>query len=268
MQPSPSSPSRAGPSSSHTSTPLPPSGKPDRLYVGNLAPTVDEYTLIQILGKYGKVTKLDFIFHKNGPLKGKPRGYAFVEYSDKDDALKAMIKLHNRLLRGRNLVVTPANSAPPTDMPSLHKGRRDPPKTTTLSLLKASKKPQSAAAQIAAMEAKLATMARHKPQDETYVPGQRITSGPSSPRMSNLETLSSPTMADGDGVDVEENLGSDAAAKAAEELEREMEVELAERDREKVEVSTKTAEGGSGRQISSESQRRGLASLPPKPILE
>ena len=59
-------------------------GKPDRLYVGNLSPTVDEFTLIQIFQKYGKITKLDFMFHKTGVLKGKPRGFAFVEYSNKD----------------------------------------------------------------------------------------------------------------------------------------------------------------------------------------
>lgn len=59
-------------------------GKPDRLYVGNLSPTVDEYTLIQVFQKYGKITKLDFMFHKTGVLKGKPRGYAFVEFSSKD----------------------------------------------------------------------------------------------------------------------------------------------------------------------------------------
>lgn len=59
-------------------------GKPDRLYVGNLSPTVDEYTLLQIFQKFGKVTKLDFMFHKTGVQKGKPRGYAFIEFADKD----------------------------------------------------------------------------------------------------------------------------------------------------------------------------------------
>ena len=73
----------------------------DRLYVGNLHPTVDEfvflearhsqrtadthhprYTLLQVFQKYGKISKMDFLFHKTGPMKGKPRGYAFVEYSD------------------------------------------------------------------------------------------------------------------------------------------------------------------------------------------
>ena len=114
-------------------------GKPDRLYIGNLSPTVDEFTLIQVFQKHGKITKLDFMFHKTGVLKGKPRGFAFVEFSNKDvsnvichskmtfgvdadvcgalslvlfpkDALKAMVKLHDRLLRGRKLVVTYASS--------------------------------------------------------------------------------------------------------------------------------------------------------------
>lgn len=98
-----------------SATPLPPTPPPappaptqllkDRLYVGNLHPTVDEcvsdvfrvlqfdmysvllsnrYTLLQLFSKHGKVSKLDFLFHKTGPAKGKPRGYAFVEYTTKE----------------------------------------------------------------------------------------------------------------------------------------------------------------------------------------
>jgi hypothetical protein len=42
------------------------------------------YSLIQIFSKFGKVSKLDFLFHKTGPLKGKPRGYAFVQYANQE----------------------------------------------------------------------------------------------------------------------------------------------------------------------------------------
>ncbi len=42
------------------------------------------YTLLQAFSKFGKISKLDYLFHKSGPLKGKPRGYAFVEFSDKE----------------------------------------------------------------------------------------------------------------------------------------------------------------------------------------
>lgn len=69
------------PVASSSSTPVGPN--PDRLYVGNLSPTVDEFTLIQIFSKYGKITKLDFMFHKTGVLKGKPRGFAFIQFLDK-----------------------------------------------------------------------------------------------------------------------------------------------------------------------------------------
>lgn len=37
-----------------------------------------------VASKHGKVAKLDFLFHKTGPQKGKPRGYAFVEYATKE----------------------------------------------------------------------------------------------------------------------------------------------------------------------------------------
>ena len=94
-----SSASQAGPSKPSPSTsdvnagPLA-AGKPDRLYVGNLSPTVDEYTLLQIFQKFGKVTKLDFMFHKTGVQKGKPRGYAFIEFANKDVRLASIPSLH------------------------------------------------------------------------------------------------------------------------------------------------------------------------------
>ncbi|WVQ84612.1 hypothetical protein IAT38_006767 [Cryptococcus sp. DSM 104549] len=203
--------------SSSTSTPPVPSSA-DRLYVGNLSPTIDEFTLIQIFSKYGKITKLDFMFHKTGVLKGKPRGFAFVQFSDKSDALKAMVKLHDRLLRGRKLVVTFASSAPPENAMLPLKGRRptEPAKTTTLSLLKSSRKPQSAAAQIAAMEAKLASMARSRPADqEAWAP----TASTSSPAPDSTSLGASPVP--------KELLGDNEAQKAAEDLEMEMQAELA-----------------------------------------
>ena len=34
-----------------------------------------------MFSKFGKIAKLDWLFHKTGLLKGRPRGYAFVEYA-------------------------------------------------------------------------------------------------------------------------------------------------------------------------------------------
>ncbi|TBU31530.1 hypothetical protein BD311DRAFT_689237 [Dichomitus squalens] len=136
----------------------------DRLYVGNLHPSVDEYTLLQAFSKFGKISKLDYLFHKSGPLKGKPRGYAFVQYSNKDDAEKALTHANDKLLRGRKLVVTYANQAPldaaSGALGAGAKNRRaisEVGKPTTLSLLKSAGRGRSDAmdAKIARMEAKL-----------------------------------------------------------------------------------------------------------------
>lgn len=77
-----------------------------RLYIGNLDPTVDEYTLIQTFSKYGKISKLDFLFHKSGPQRGQPRGYAFLEYASPQEALEAVMSAHGKTLRGRRISVT------------------------------------------------------------------------------------------------------------------------------------------------------------------
>jgi hypothetical protein len=51
------------------------------------------YTLIQVFSKAGKIAKLDYLFHKTGPLRGKPRGYAFVEYTNKEVSRALMFDL-------------------------------------------------------------------------------------------------------------------------------------------------------------------------------
>ncbi|KAF5309973.1 hypothetical protein D9619_010467 [Psilocybe cf. subviscida] len=208
----------------------------DRLYVGNLHPTVDEYTLLQVFSKFGRVTKLDYLFHKAGPLKGKPRGYAFLEYADKDvsppvsfihnicfdctsffvaifnsltlvlfhdmlalmaastfiddtagvahiEAHKALTMAHDKLLRGRKLVVTFAQQAPLDQYPGgalkNRKTMMDVGRPTTLSMIKSSVhgrhhegKTQD---KIARMEAKLRQMERTNPKPKAPSPTEMDT---------------------------------------------------------------------------------------------
>lgn len=59
--------------------------------MGNLHPSVDEYSLIQVFSKHGKIAKMDYLFHKAGPQKGKPRGYAFVEYASKEPCKRSQL---------------------------------------------------------------------------------------------------------------------------------------------------------------------------------
>ncbi|KAI0684654.1 hypothetical protein BC835DRAFT_1292542 [Cytidiella melzeri] len=161
----------------------------DRLYVGNLHPTVDEYILLQVFSKFGKVSKLDFLFHKSGSLKGKPRGYAFVEYGDPDDARKALAAANDKLLRGRKLVVTYAQQAPIDQTGALATRPRklwnDTSKPTTLSLLKSVEGRRVAGTddKIAKMEAKLRQL------EHTSASGSSLAKHPSLPAKPVAATL-------------------------------------------------------------------------------
>eukprot|EP00243_Klebsormidium_subtile_P010869 TRINITY_DN5946_c0_g1_i1.p1 TRINITY_DN5946_c0_g1~~TRINITY_DN5946_c0_g1_i1.p1 ORF type:complete len:131 (+),score=29.42 TRINITY_DN5946_c0_g1_i1:478-870(+) len=112
-----------------------------KLYVGNLSPKVTEYQLVKLFCQHGTIVQEEFMWHRNGPKKGQPRGYAFVEFSSQSEAEKAVAQLDGRSLLGRPLVVRFAE------------GGRGP---------KAAKKSGSGAAdrvrQIAAIQKKLKSM--------------------------------------------------------------------------------------------------------------
>lgn len=135
----------------------------DRLYIGNLHPTVDEYALLQVFTKFGKVSKLDFLFHKTGPNKGKPRGYAFIQYLNEGDAKKALENVNGKLLRGRKLAVTFAHQAPLEQSGGsrqVSRTKRVDARPTTLSMMKSGihARSEGTDSKIAMMEAKLRQM--------------------------------------------------------------------------------------------------------------
>ncbi|XP_014662260.1 PREDICTED: probable RNA-binding protein 18 [Priapulus caudatus] len=80
-----------------------------RLYIGNLNPQMTELQMIKILQKYGKIKRFDFLYHKAGPLSGKPRGYSFVSFIRKEDAERAVLDLDRKFVLGRKLTVRPAH---------------------------------------------------------------------------------------------------------------------------------------------------------------
>lgn len=61
---------------------------------------VSRYTLVQVFSKYGNISKLDFLFHKAGPMKGKPRGYAFIEYATQDVRAQFYVRFGLSLIPG------------------------------------------------------------------------------------------------------------------------------------------------------------------------
>lgn len=168
------------------------SGKgPSRsLYVSNLSPSVTEYDIVALFSPHGKISRLDLIFHKSGPLKGKTKGYAFVEFSKQEDAIEAKVRVDGRLIGGRKISVgwavsllrsndnlgidadldihtyaqnenTNGTTGPirTSSGRSHHSSHQDELKPTTLSLMKNSQRIKGGTnAKIAAMEAKLAAL--------------------------------------------------------------------------------------------------------------
>ncbi|CAH1760232.1 10351_t:CDS:2 [Entrophospora sp. SA101] len=110
-----------------------------RLYIGNLDPSIDEYALVKLFEPFGKITNLDFLFHKNGPKRGLPRGYCFLEYSKKEEALKAMTEMHSKLIKNRSIIVTFAYAAPESYYDSKTGTMKKRSNATTISLIKAHK---------------------------------------------------------------------------------------------------------------------------------
>lgn len=68
------------------------------------------YQLIKILQKHGTIEKFDLLFHRNGPLAGQPRGYAFVTYGSTENANKAMEALDGQTLGTKRIAVRLAHS--------------------------------------------------------------------------------------------------------------------------------------------------------------
>ncbi|KOB74638.1 RNA binding motif protein 18 [Operophtera brumata] len=67
-----------------------------RLWIGNLDTRVNEYVYD---------IKFDMLFHRSGPNAGQPRGFAFVSYKLRQDAIKAMNSLNGQLLGTKKICV-------------------------------------------------------------------------------------------------------------------------------------------------------------------
>ncbi|KAK9994562.1 hypothetical protein SO802_024265 [Lithocarpus litseifolius] len=71
----------------------------------NFGLTVSWAALIKMFSPFGKIVAEDFLWHTRGPKRGEPRGFAFIQYSTKEEAKLAKEKMHGKLACGRPLVV-------------------------------------------------------------------------------------------------------------------------------------------------------------------
>ena len=79
-----------------------------RLYVGNLDFHTTEDELRQLLVAHGPVDRVDIV----KDYSGQPRGFAFVEMANADDADKAIVALDGTQFSGRILAASQARPRP------------------------------------------------------------------------------------------------------------------------------------------------------------
>ena len=61
--------------------------------------------MLRLFMPFGRVVRCDFCWHTQGPRKGEPRGYAFLEYATTEEAARAIAAMDGKGFRGRRLQV-------------------------------------------------------------------------------------------------------------------------------------------------------------------
>src|SRR4030095_2048914 len=80
-----------------------------KLYVGNLPYEGGETDLQELFSRVGSV---EFVNVMRDQATGRARGFAFVEMSSDEEALKAIQELHETEIGGRRLTVNEARPKP------------------------------------------------------------------------------------------------------------------------------------------------------------
>jgi cold-inducible RNA-binding protein len=81
-----------------------------RLFVGNLS---DRATETELREHFSAVGPLMFIHIPTDRESGRPRGIAFVEFSDAAQAEEAILRFHNQPFQGKSLIVNEARAREP-----------------------------------------------------------------------------------------------------------------------------------------------------------
>ena len=73
-----------------------------KLFIKNIEPSVNEVLLESIFKQYGDVTETKIVYDK---ITWESRGFGFVEFKNKEDAVKAIEALNGKELIGKKLSV-------------------------------------------------------------------------------------------------------------------------------------------------------------------
>jgi RNA recognition motif-containing protein len=76
-----------------------------KLFVKGIEPSINEVALEAYFSQFGKVVSTKIVYDR---ITWESRGFGFIEFLKKDDALKAMETLNGSELKGKTLTVTEA----------------------------------------------------------------------------------------------------------------------------------------------------------------
>lgn len=76
-----------------------------KLYVGNLAWTIDSNKLKEMFSKFGEVKEVTIIEDR---YSGRSKGFGFVEFAKDEDAKKAIAEMNGKNIEGREIKVNEA----------------------------------------------------------------------------------------------------------------------------------------------------------------
>ena len=81
-----------------------------KVFVGNLSFETTQYELENLMSQAGKI---ESVYFPTDRATGRPRGFAFVEFTTDEEAEKAIEELNDAELGGRKLRVNAAEARPP-----------------------------------------------------------------------------------------------------------------------------------------------------------
>lgn len=79
------------------------------IFVGNLSFQTSQDELVSAFSQYGNVERVNVVTDRDS---GQPRGFAFVEMTERNDAEKAIASLNGADLNGRTMTVNEARPKP------------------------------------------------------------------------------------------------------------------------------------------------------------
>ena len=56
----------------------------NKLYVGNMDARLTEAAFLKLMQPFGRIANIEYRWHEFGPDRGKPRGFAFCEYEERE----------------------------------------------------------------------------------------------------------------------------------------------------------------------------------------